>query len=127
MAAASAQAAGRLMRDRDAIAGAVIDALYTEHPEFVEHYGERGREKCLQDMRHNIDHLIPAVDMADDAMFARYVEWLDGLMRAYNVRTADVVRSLELLRDECRTRMSDDEGAATAKVIDAGLRVLVPA
>ncbi|NUO37848.1 MAG: hypothetical protein HOQ17_06575 [Gemmatimonadaceae bacterium] len=120
----SSDAAALLMRDRDALAYEVTAALYAESPTLMEKHGERGREKCLQDMRYNIDHLIPAVDLADGAMFARYVEWLDGLLRARHVATRDVVRCLELLRDRCTARYPSAESGAIGDIIDAGLGVV---
>jgi hypothetical protein len=121
---AASRGAALLMRDRDALALAVTTALYAESPRLLEKHGERGREKCLQDMRYNIDHLIPAVDLADGAMFARYVEWLDGLLRARNVATRDVVRCLELLRDHCVDRYPAAESGAIGDIIRAGLGVV---
>jgi hypothetical protein len=115
------RSAALLMRDRDALALEVTMALHAESPELLARHGERGREKCLQDMRHNIDHLIPAVDLGDGAMFARYVEWLDGLLRARQVATRDVVRCLELLRDGCARRYPAAESAAIGAIVESGL------
>ena len=123
----AARSAALLMRDREALAQEVTAALYAESPDLLERHGERGRGKCLQDMGYNIEHLIPAVDLADGAMFARYVEWLDGLLRARNVATRDVIRCLELLRDRCVERYSAAESGAIADIIEAGLRVVRPA
>lgn len=123
----AARGAALLMRDRETLAQEVTAALYAESPDLLEQHGERGRGKCLQDMGYNIEHLIPAVDLADGAMFARYVEWLDGLLRARNVATRDVIRCLELLRDRCAARYPDAESAAITDVIEAGLRVVRPA
>jgi hypothetical protein len=121
---APSRAAALLMRDRDALALEVTTALYAESPTLLQKHGERGRDKCLQDMRYNIDHLIPAVDLADGAMFARYVEWLDGLLRARNVATRDVVRCLELLRDRCTARYPSAESGAIGDVIATGMRMV---
>lgn len=121
---ARARAAQLLMQDREAIASSVTAALYAEAPSLLQRYGASGRAKCLQDMRYNIEHLIPAVDLADDDMFVRYVRWLDGLLRARNVATRDVVRCLELLRDDCARRYPTAESSSIASVIDAGLRSL---
>lgn len=121
---AGARAARLLHHEKEALARAVTDALYAERPELVEKHGERGREKCLADMRHNVNHLAPAVELGDAEMFARYVTWLDGLLRARSVDTRDVVRSLELLRAECGARFPGEEARATAAIIDAGLRVV---
>jgi hypothetical protein len=118
---AGTRAAALLVRDREQLALDVTAALYAESPELLARHGERGREKCHQDMRYNIDHLIPAVDLGDGAMFARYVEWLDGLLRARNVATRDVIRCLELLRDACARRFPPAESAAIGAIVDAGL------
>jgi hypothetical protein len=121
------RAAALLMRDREVLAQDVTAALYAESPDLLQRHGERGRGKCLQDMMYNIEHLIPAVDLADGAMFARYVEWLDGLLRARNVATRDVIRCLELLRDRCVARFPAPESSAITGIIEAGLRMVKPA
>ena len=121
---AGLRAARLLLIDREALAREVTDALYAESPELLERHGERGREKCLQDMRYNIEHLIPAVELADASMFARYVEWLDALLRSRGVATRDVVRCLELLRVAVNVQYAADDAAAIAPIIDAGLRAL---
>ena len=113
-----------LMRDKEYLARAVTDRLFAERPYLLEKHGERGRDKTLQDMRYNIEHLIPAVDLGDAPMFARYIEWLDEMLRSRNVETKEVVRCLELLRDECNDRFPR-ECAAIRPIIDAGLKVVV--
>ena len=123
-AAAGSRAARLLIVDREVLAQEVTAALYAESPALLERHGERGREKCLQDMRYNVEHLTPAVELGDGAMFAGYVEWLDTLLRARNVPTRDVVRCLELLRDRCAVRYPAPDADAIAAIIDAGLAVL---
>ena len=118
-----ASASRLLMRDRDAIARAVTAALYAAVPALRERHGERGRDKCLQDMHYTIDHLIPAVDFGDPAMFSRYAEWLDGVLRARNVDTRDVVRCLELLQSQCAERFPPSEADAIGAILDAGVAV----
>jgi hypothetical protein len=121
---ARADAARRLSEDRDAIARAVTAALYAERPGLLDAHGERGREKCRQDMLHNVDYLVPAVDLGDPAIFAAYVTWLDDLLRARRVETTHLVRCLELLGEEATARYGADEAAAVRTILDAGLSVL---
>ena len=89
-----------LTTHKEGIAQAVTGALYEARPELLERYGESGRAKCLQDMRYNIEHLVPALALARPAMFAGYVAWVDGLLRARNVPTEDLRLSLRLLQQE---------------------------
>ena len=112
-----------LMHDQDAVARAVTAALYVASPELLERHGERGRDKCLQDMHYTIEHLIPAVDLGDPAVFIRYVEWLNGLLRARSVDTRDVARCLELIREQCTERFPRAEAEAIGAILQAGLTV----
>ena len=115
-----------LMRDKEHLARAVTDRLFSERPYLLDKHGERGREKTMQDMRYNIEHLIPAVDLGDAPMFARYVEWLDGLLRARNVPTRDLLRCLELLRNEVFARYDRGEVDAINAILDAGIAMTQP-
>jgi hypothetical protein len=108
------------------IARAVTDAMYRERPELLDRYGERGRAKCLQDMRYNLEHLAPAVELDDPASFARYAAWCDALLRSRGVPTDDLARSLVLMERELRARLPADEADAAAASLHAGLAALRP-
>lgn len=118
------RAATRLLADRHVLADEVTRRLYDEMPELTDRYGAVGREKCQEDIHSTIDHLIPAVDLGRPALFAGYVQWLDRLLRARNVTTREIVRSLELTEEVVRTRLSADEANVVATSIRAGLAEL---
>ena len=118
------RAAQRLIRDRESLARAVTDALYAEAGDRLARHGTRGRERCLEDMHFNVDHLIPAVDLGDPDLFGRYLQWLDDLLRARGVETREVTRCLELLGDEVERRYAPDESRAIRDVLDASQRSL---
>ena len=120
------EAARVLTRDVERLAEAVTERFFGERAERLEKYGERGREKTHQDMRYNVEHLVPAVEMADERMFTKYVEWLDELLRARNVPTTDLLRCLELLRAEVVSRYGDNEVDAITTILDAGIGVVQP-
>ena len=121
---ASRSASEHLMHDKEAIARGVTVTLYREHPELIERHGERGREKTLQDMHYNIEHLIPAVDLELPSMFGDYVHWLDTMLRSRGVATIYTRRCLELLIDEAKARYAADEVDVITRVIDAGLEIV---
>lgn len=121
---AGARASGRLLEEKEALARSITAALYESMPDLLERHGERGREKCLQDMRYNLEHLAPAVDLGQPEMFAGYARWLDGLLRARNVGTDEVVRCLELTERGIRERFPAGEADAVAPCIRAGLAAL---
>lgn len=121
---ANARGAESLLREKEQLARAVTDALYEERPELLDKHGERGRDKCLQDMRYNVEHLTPAVAMDDLRMFLGYVEWLDNLLRARTVSTRDVIRCLELLESEIAKRLHRDESAVISPFLTAAVTQL---
>lgn len=118
------RAAERLLRDKGVLAQEITDGLYQEMPELMEKHGEYGRGKCLQDMHYNLEHLAPAVDLGQPEMFGAYVRWLDGLLRARNVSTVEVVRSLEVMEERIRARFTAGEVEAVVPSIHAGLAAL---
>lgn len=121
---AGSHAARLLMRDRESLARAVTDALYAEAGERLALHGANGRVRCLEDMHFNVEHLVPAVDLGDADLFARYVQWLHGLLHARGVDTRDVTRCLELLRDEAKSRYTAAESQPISDIIDAGIRAV---
>jgi hypothetical protein len=118
------RAAAALLARREELAGAITAALYGERPGLLERYGERGRRKCLEDMRYNLEHLAPAVALGDPSLFARYVVWLRELLQAHGVPARDVRRSLELTGDVVRARLEAEEAAAVERAVGAGLQEL---
>ena len=118
------RASEALLRDKDALARAITDALYAGMPELLARHGERGRVKCLQDMHYNLEHLAPAVALDDPSLFARYAEWLRDMLGARGVGVDEVRRSLEITRDVTGERMPADEAASIAVSIEAALAVI---
>lgn len=118
------RAADRMIASKEELATSLTAALYADMPHLHERYGERGRRRCHEDMRFNIEHLAPAVALEQPQMFASYVTWLDELLRARNVDTSEVVRSLELMIELLRDRLDSDEADAATRSIRAGLAAL---
>jgi hypothetical protein len=117
-------AAEALLAAKDELARSITDALYSERPDLLEKYGERGRAKCLQDMRYNVEHLAPAVGLGEPELFASYVVWLRDMLAARDVPADEIRRSLELTGDAVRHRFTEAEAAAITRCIEAGLEAL---
>ena len=118
------EAAAFILREKETLARSITARLYEEKPQLLEKYGERGREKCLEDMHYNLEHLAPAVELGDPGMFASYVRWLDSLLRARNVDTAELVRCLELTETVIGEAMSSPAYQAVQPSLTAGLAEL---
>lgn len=120
----AARAAATLLAEKEDLAREITDALYAEIPGLLERYGTTGRERCLEDMRYNLEHLVPAIDLGAPEMFAQYVRWLDRLLSARHVPTDLTRRSLELTEHAARSRLGPAEAEAMTSVMAAGLAAL---
>ena len=117
---AGARAAALVEARREELAREVSDALFAGSPEMAARYGDYGRGKCLQDMRHNLEHLQPALELEDPGIFARYAAWLHGLLYARGVPTRDLVACLEATGDALAARLAPDEAEVAARCLRAG-------
>ena len=117
-------AADALLTRKDELALAITQALYAEMPDLTRKYGERGRAKCLHDMRYNLEHLAPAVALGEPVLFARYVAWLRDMLAARGIPTDEVRRSLELTQDVVRARMAPGLAEVVATTVALGLGAL---
>ena len=122
-----ASAADALLARKAELAAAITDALYAAMPELQEKHGDRGRAKCLQDMRYNLEHLAPAVALDDPSLFAGYAVWLRDLLASRGVAAAEVGRSLELTREIARARMPAEEVARSLELTRDVARARLPA
>jgi hypothetical protein len=114
-------AAAEMLRHTDSLARSVTDALYDERPELYTTYGPAGRDRCLQDMRHNIEHLAAAVDLGVSGMFRDYAIWLEGLLSARNVASDDLLRSFELMESSVKRMFTEAESQSILPVLRAGI------
>ena len=118
------RAAERIVAEKENLARAITEALYRERPELTARYGAAGREKCLQDMRYNLEHLAPAVALDQPSMFAGYARWLIGMLEARGIPGDEVARSLALTRAAIDDSFPPDEALATAPALEAALSEL---
>jgi hypothetical protein len=81
---------------RQELAREVTRRLYLEMPELMDRYGPRGHARCLEDVNHTLEHLAAAVELGSPASFVAYISWVDELLRARDVPTRELARSLEL-------------------------------
>lgn len=118
------QAAEVILERLGSMATAVTNALYAEMPELLERYGPTGRQRCLEDMHHNFEHLAAAVGLDSPGVFATYVRWVDSLLLARNVPTRELVRCLELMDEQLRGALAAEEAEVAGRCIGAGLEAL---
>lgn len=119
---AGERAAEKVLARKEEMAARITEAMYRDDPDLLTRHGERGRAKCLQDMRYNLEHLAPALALDEPDMFRKYVSWLVELLAAHGVPARDVRRSLTLTRTTLAEILDSEEAAAAGRAIDAGMQ-----
>ena len=117
-------AAERLIESKEELARAITAKLYQEMPDLQQKYGQRGRSKCLEDMRYNLEHLAPAVALGEGSLFSHYCVWLRDMLAARGVGAGEIVRSLHLIAEVVRAEFPPDEALLVAEAVDAGIAAL---
>jgi signal transduction histidine kinase len=84
---------------RRSLSAAVVERQYALHPELRDRYGERGREKCIEDTEFHLAHLSAAILASSPALFVDYIDWVSVVMSAAGIRPEDVRANLECLLD----------------------------
>src|SRR4051794_30182971 len=106
---------------RRAISEAVVERQYALRPELRDRYGERGREKCVEDTQYRLAHLSGALLASSPALFADYISWASGVMTVASVRAEDVRENLACLRDILGDRLPGGQAVAAAGYVESAL------
>lgn len=118
------QAADLILARRAGSAATITAALYGEMPHLQEKYGEYGRARCLEDAAYNLEHLAAAVALGSPSVFVNYIQWVDGLLRARNVPTEELIRLLQIMREHIGTILPAEGVEATDRCLVAGIEAL---
>lgn len=116
-----------LIARKEELAREITAALYAAHPEWMDRYGPAGRDKCLQDMRYTIEHLAPAVALAEPQLFAGYCRWLVDLLRPRGIPAEHVRDTLAVVGKVLRDRLPPAESPLVLDLVDAGIAATAPA
>src|SRR5438270_5191239 len=106
---------------RRAISEAVVERQYALRPELRDRYGERGRDKCVEDTDFHLAHLSGALLASSPALFADYIGWASGVMAVANIRPDDVRENLGCLREVLGERLPEGMGAAAGGYVESAL------
>ena len=116
-----ADASRAIDASRRAISEAVVERQYALNPELRDRYGERGREKCVEDTQYHLAHLSGALLASSPALFEDYIGWASGVMSVASVRTEDLRDNLTCMRDILRDRLPDAIASAPVGYVESAL------
>jgi methanogenic corrinoid protein MtbC1 len=118
--ASRSQLADKVAGAKDSGANAVSDELFLKHPEWLERYGERGRQRCKEDIRFHIQFLAGAIEAGSPEAFADYARWTSRLLGARGMTSDSLREAFHYLGKHFRQRLalSEEEAALVSSFLD---------
>lgn len=118
----------KISRMIEAQSGILAEAITERHfqlkPELAARYGEKGREKCLEDARYHLSYLSESIGAARPKLFADYVSWAKVLLAGFGISASDLADNLKVIQDLLREQLPEEAGAIAAEYIENGLRAI---
>lgn len=103
------------------VAEAVTEEFFRRHPDWLDRYGERGRERGSEDARYHMDFLAGALTAGEPQAFAEYVRWARRVLEARGIAARFLRENLEQIGEALATRLDGNAGPAVEAVLRAGL------
>ncbi len=111
--------AGRILLERRTdISERTIQRMWDRFPHLRTRYGERGREKSLQDVTYHVIYLAEAVRNNSPRLFVEYVRWVKVLLNSLKVDDEDLVRTFQQLRETVQESLPTDAQSPAVELLD---------
>jgi methanogenic corrinoid protein MtbC1 len=104
----------------ESIADAVAARHYQLRPELESRYGQRGRQKCRDDISHHVTYLAQSLVASEPSLFRDYVGWAKVMLAGRGIPASDLADNLQTTIDVLKDRLpAEDASAACRYVQDA--------
>ena len=91
------QLAQKLMQVKQNVAQAITEEFFLSHPDWVDRYGERGRQFCTADACFHIEFLAGAIEAGSPEAFADYSRWTARMLGARGITAHTLEENLAQL------------------------------
>ncbi|GAA5520179.1 cobalamin-dependent protein [Aliifodinibius salicampi] len=113
-----------LEEHKQALAQIMTDLYFKNHPELVEEYGEKAKEKCYEDAIYHINYLGQAIRVDSQKIFNSYLDWARTMLKERGEDVNDLIDNIKFLKKAIYQRIPRDEASELTLYIDRGLAVL---
>lgn len=103
------------------VAEAVTEEFFRRHPDWLARYGEKGRQRGIEDAQYHMDFLAGALTAGEPRAFAEYVRWARRVLEARGIAAHFLRENLQQIAGELAVRLDGGAGPAVDAVVRAGL------
>ena len=112
--------AERIRSLKGLLAEAVTEQFLQRHPDWKERYGERGKQRGLEDAAFHLDFLAGAIECGEPASFEGYARWTVGVLRTRGIAAHFLAENLEQLGVALRDHLTPKQQALVDVYLQAG-------
>jgi methanogenic corrinoid protein MtbC1 len=110
-----------LRAHRTATAEAVTEEFLRSHPDWLARYGDRARDRGIEDAGYHVDFLAGAVESGAAAAFAEYARWAAGVLAARGIGPSFLAENLEQIERALAQRLPPERRDAVSEVVHGGI------
>lgn len=112
--------AQRLLDQKQATAVTVTAEFFALHPDWWVRYGERGRQRGIEDAAFHIDFLAGAIESGVTATFEDYARWVGHMLTARGIEPKYVAENFRQIGQALNANLSAAEAETISAYIAAG-------
>jgi methanogenic corrinoid protein MtbC1 len=86
-------------QQRHAIAERAVRRYWLRQPSVAARYGDKGRQRCVEDMLYTLVYLEAATATGSKELFRDYITWLRSIFICFNIDVDDLTGTLETLQE----------------------------
>lgn len=116
--------AQKLFSVKQSVAQSVMEECFLLHPDWLECYGEIGKQHCVRDVCFHIDFLAGSIEAGSPDVFGDYVRWSARMLGTRGITEQSLEENLEQLRRQLLQVLLPQERVTITAFIAAGLKVL---
>lgn len=117
--------AEKIRAHRQRIAEAATAEFLNLHPDWQSRFGERARQRGIEDARYHQDFLAGAIEAGSPAAFRDYALWCSGLLSARGMAPAFLVENLQQVEQAIAAHLTEAERSVVADFVRAGCQAAV--
>jgi methanogenic corrinoid protein MtbC1 len=102
------------------VAQAISDEFFAKHPEWIDRYGERGRQLCTADACFHMEFLAGAIESGSPESFADYARWTARMLGARGIASHTLVENLAQLEKHLSEALLPEEQRSVSAFLALG-------
>ncbi len=115
------EAAARIREIDDSFAIMLLEKQYQLQPEMKMKYGEKQVRHYLEDTKYHLMYLAESIANGEPVLFNEYLGWAKVFFVDLSVTDDEIIKNLELMRDNFEEIFSPDISSITTSYINEGI------